>query len=120
MSDISTRDDIEKLMHNFYDQLLANPVAAPIFASTDMQAHMPRVVDFWDGIAFGGGRYRGVPFDPHVPLNLTSEHFVIWFETFSSSLDELFEGPIVEMLKERARSIAFIFCHKLELEPPEI
>ncbi len=120
MSDISTKDDIEKLMTLFYDRLLDNPIAAPIFSGTDMEKHMPRVIAFWDGIAFGGGTYRGVPFDPHVPLDLKSEHFVIWFETFCGTLDDLFEGPIVAKLKERARSIAFIFSHKLGLEAPEI
>lgn len=120
MSDISNTDDIDQLMQNFYQRLLSDPVAGPVFAGIDMVAHMPKVVAFWDGIAFGGGKYRGVPFDPHVPLELTSEHFVIWFATFCSTLDDLFEGPIVEKLKERARSIAFIFCHKLELEPPAI
>ena len=120
MSDICTRDDIDKLMHLFYNRLLVNPVAGPVFDHIDMEAHMPKVIDFWEGIAFGGGQYRGVPFDPHVPLELTSGHFVIWFETFCGCLDELFEGAVVAKLKERARSIAFLFCHKLNLEPPEI
>ncbi len=88
MSDISNTVDIEKLMTLFYDRLLVNPITAPVFASTDMKTHMPRVVAFWDGIAFGGGTYRGV--------------------------------PTLAKLKERARSIAFIFSHKLGLAPPEI
>ena len=120
MSDITTTEDITKFMELFYDKLLSNPIAAPLFADIDMQAHMPRVVAFWEGIAFGDSQYRGSPFEPHVPLELTTEHFSIWYETFSSCLDELFEGPTATMVKERARSIAFIFSSKLGIPPPEI
>jgi hemoglobin len=120
MSDITTTEDITKFMELFYDKLLSNPIAAPLFADIDMQAHMPRVVAFWEGIAFGDSQYRGSPFEPHVPLELATEHFSIWYETFSSCLDELFEGPTATMVKERARSIAFIFCAKLGIPPPVI
>jgi len=120
MSDITTTEDITKFMELFYERLLSNPIAAPLFADIDMQAHMPRVVAFWEGIAFGDSQYRGSPFEPHVPLPLTSELFAIWYETFSSCLDELFEGSTATMMKERARSIAFIFSSKLGLSPPMI
>ena len=120
MSDFTTVDDITKFMEHFYVRLLSNPIAAPIFDDIDMEAHMPRVVSFWEGIAFGSGQYRGSPFERHLPLELTSELFTIWYETFCSCLDDLFEGAIATMLKERARSIAFIFAHKLGLEEPAI
>lgn len=120
MSDITTTEDITKFMEHFYDKLLINPIAAPLFADIDMVAHMPRVVAFWEGIAFGDSQYSGSPFQPHVPLKLTSEHFSIWYETFTFCLDDLFEGPTATMIKERARSIAFIFSSKLGLEPPLI
>ncbi|RKX28717.1 MAG: sec-independent protein translocase TatC [Verrucomicrobia bacterium] len=120
MSDITTTEDITKFMELFYDRLLRNPIAAPLFADIDMEAHMPRVVAFWEGIAFGASQYQGSPFQPHVPLALTSEHFTIWYETFTSCLDELFEGSTATMMKERAHSIAFIFSAKLGISPPEI
>jgi truncated hemoglobin YjbI len=47
MSDITTTEDIKKFMELFYDKLLSNPIAAPLFADIDMQAHMPRVVAFF-------------------------------------------------------------------------
>lgn len=120
MSDIMTTDDMTKFMEHFYNQLLKDPIAAPVFADIDMQAHMPRVVAFWEGIAFGSSQYRGSPFEPHVPLELTSEHFSIWYVTFCSCLDDLFEGATATMMKERAHSIAFIFSSKLGLPPPAI
>ncbi len=120
MSDISNTVDIEKLMTLFYDRLLVNPIAAPVFASTDMEAHMPRVVAFWSNMLFGGGLYSGSPFDRHVPLDLKKEHFEVWFQTFCGVLDGLHSGPRATMLKERAHSIAFIFSHKLGLGAPDI
>lgn len=120
MSDLATTEDVTKFMEYFYDVLLANPVAAPIFEEIDMEAHIPRVVGFWDGIAFGHGNYRGAPLMKHIPLGLATEHFVVWYETFTACLDELFQGPVATMVKERAHSIAFIFSSRLGLEPPAI
>ena len=120
MSDIKTTEDITKFMELFYVRLLSNPVAAPVFEDIDMDAHMPRVVSFWEGLAFGKGEYRGSPFERHVPLGLTSEMFTIWYEIFCATLDGLHEGATASMLKKRAQSIAFIFAHKLGLEPPAI
>ncbi len=120
MTDLKTTEDITKFMEDFYAVLLANPTAAPVFEGIDMQAHMPRVVAFWGNMIFGGGRYSGSPFERHIPLDLTTEHFEIWYETFCSTLDALFEGPNAKMLKERAYSIAFIFSQKLGLAPPAI
>jgi hemoglobin len=120
MSDINNTDDITRLMTEFYEVMLANPTTAPVFAGTDMQVHMPRIVAFWENMILGGGRYTGSPFEPHIPLNLTTEHFEIWYETFCSCLDAEFAGPNVDMLKHRAHSIAYIFCHKLGLDAPTL
>ena len=120
MQDIETRQDIETFMTLFYDRLLADPVAAPLFDGTDMQAHMPRVIAFWQGIAFGKGGYEGSPFAPHVPLALEPEHFTIWYATFTSCLDDLYAGETADLLRERAHSIAHIFSHKLGLGTPRL
>lgn len=120
MIDIESPQDVALFMEKFYDELLDNPTAAPVFEGIDMEAHMPRVVGFWSNMLFGGGRYSGSPFDRHIPLNLKIEHFEVWFETFCGVLDGLFSGPRATLLKERAHSIAFIFSHKLGLGAPDI
>ena len=120
MTDLTSTADITQFMNKFYDELLANPIAAPVFVDIDMQAHMPRIVAFWENLLFGGGRYSGSPFDRHVPLDLKKEHFEIWYQTFCRVLDGLYEGPKASLLKERAHSIALIFSHKLGLEAPDI
>jgi hemoglobin len=120
MSDIKNTEDITQLMTKFYVVMLANPTTAPVFAEIDMQTHMPRIVSFWESMILGGGGYTGSPFEPHIPLNLTTEHFEIWYETFCSCLDADYAGPNVDMLKHRAHSIAYIFCHKLGLDAPTL
>lgn len=120
MTDLTSTADITHFMNKFYDELLANPIAAPVFVDIDMQAHMPRIVAFWENLLFGGGRYSGSPFDRHVPLDLKKEHFEVWYQTFCRVLNGLYEGPKASMLKERAHSIALIFSHKLGLEAPDI
>ncbi len=120
MTDLTSADDIVEFMNKFYDELLADPTAAPVFDEIDMMAHMPRIVAFWDNMLFGGGRYSGSPFERHVPLDLQKKHFEIWYETFCRVLNGLHAGPRASLLKERAYSIAHIFSHKLGLEPPEI
>ncbi len=120
MTDLASTEDIQLLMTRFYEELLANPQAAPVFEGVDMSAHMPRIVAFWENMLFGGGRYTGSPFDRHVPLDLKKEHFEIWYQVFCRVLNELFAGPKAALLKERAYSIAHIFSHKLGLEAPDI
>jgi hemoglobin len=120
MADITTSEDITKFMVHFYDRLLEDPVAAPVFAGIDMVEHIPKVASFWSGIAFGESSYRGAPLMRHIPLGLTTAHFEIWYETFSSSLDTLFTGPVATTVKERAHSIAFIFTSRLGLAAPNI
>lgn len=120
MTDLASADDITRFMTGFYEELLADPTAAPVFEGVDMNAHMPRVVAFWENMLFGGGRYSGSPFDRHVPLDLSKEHFEIWYRTFCQVLNGMYVGPNASLLKERAHSIAFIFSHKLGLEAPDI
>lgn len=120
MPDLTNTEDITLFMTSFYDELLAQPIAAPVFEGTDMTAHMPRIVAFWENMLFGGGRYSGSPFEPHIPLDLRREHFEVWYETFCRVLNGLFVGPRATLLKTRAHSIAFIFSHKLGLEAPRI
>jgi len=120
MNDLTSTDDIQRFMTGFYAKLLADPEAAPVFEGVDLAAHMPRIVAFWENMLFGGGRYRGSPFDRHIPLGLKKEHFEIWYGIFCQVLNELYSGPNASLLKERAYSIAFIFAHKLGLEAPDI
>lgn len=51
--DITTREDIELLMNNFYERLLTDENINYIFtdvAKIDMKAHIPVIADFWESV----------------------------------------------------------------------
>jgi len=120
LKDLSTTEDITRVITKFYDELLLHPLTEPIFRDLNMADHMPRIIAFWENMLFGGGRYNGSPFDRQVPLDLKKEHFEVWYETFCLVLNELFAGPKASLMKQRTHSISFIFSQKLGLAPPNI
>jgi hemoglobin len=114
-ADISDRDDLLRLMGVFYEKMLADPQLAPIFTEVvriDLDTHLPVLVDFWDGILFGGDRYRNNAMAIHLELHkrspLTQRHFDLWLGHLNESVDELFSGEKAHLLKTRALSIATV------------
>jgi hemoglobin len=114
-ADVRDRDDLLRLMGLFYRKLLADPELAPIFtevAKIDLETHLPVLVDFWDGILFGGDRYRNNAMALHLDLHrkspLTQRHFDLWLGHLNASVDELFSGEKAHQLKTRALSIATV------------
>lgn len=120
MPDITLRKDIELLMNAFYTKLLADPAISYIFtdiAKLDLEAHLPHLADFWEQTLFYRGTYRKNVLQIHLDLNakatLTDEHFAIWLKYFHQTVSELFSGPVAEMAKTRAESIATVMKIKL-------
>ncbi|MEY4930734.1 MAG: hypothetical protein RI909_1458, partial [Bacteroidota bacterium] len=50
----------------------------------------------------------------HMGLAITAVHFNRWLEIFHQTVDELFAGDKASEVKDRARSIASVWQHKLE------
>ncbi|NND08968.1 MAG: group III truncated hemoglobin [Saprospiraceae bacterium] len=125
MEDISSSDDIARLMERFYKKMLADPDLAIIFhsiAKIDPAAHLPRLVEFWNSILFQTGSYRGNAMEMHLVLHqkypLTAKHFDKWLYFFRESIDELYSGPKADLALERAQSIALLMQHKIaQLDP---
>jgi hemoglobin len=111
--DIATRADLRVFMDAFYARLLADPRISPLFVTLDLDVHLPILVDFWATMLFGEGTYRRNAFEKHVPLAIEVPHFEIWLGHFDAALDALHAGPIADVAKSRARSIAGIFRGKL-------
>jgi Truncated hemoglobins len=112
--------DIHEALVAFYDQLEREPLLAPYFESLDMQAHMPRIVSFWETLLFHTNSYSGNAFLPHLSMpGLTSAHFARWVATLESILDARFEGPLTERMKSLAHRIAYSMQLRLGLEPFE-
>ena len=118
--DITTREDIEVLMNTFYGRLLVDENISYIFtdaAGIDMKTHIPIIVDFWESVLLNKNLYHNNTMKIHMDLNekapLTETHFDVWLNHFNNTVDELFEGNIALLAKQRARSVATIMQIKI-------
>jgi hemoglobin len=111
-------EDLHPLLVAFYAAAADDELLAPYFATLDMSAHLPRIVDFWSTMLFHTGRYMGNAFRPHLEMpGLTSEHFSHWLATLSATLDASYAGPAVEQMKMLAKRIAYSMQLRLGIEP---
>ncbi len=113
--DIRNREDLLLLVTRFYDKLLADPSISYLFtdvAKIDLPHHLDVLVDFWDSILFHSDTYRKNAMQPHLDIHrqspLLPQHFTTWLGYFKETVDELFEGEIAFLAKERATSIATV------------
>jgi hemoglobin len=120
MKDITTRDDLYRIVSAFYDKLLADDAINFIFteiAQIDLEPHLWELVDFWEQMLFDQGEYRKNVMQLHLDLNqkiqLTTAHFDIWLRYFEASIAENFEGQMAENMKTRALSIATVMKIKM-------
>lgn len=121
LPDITTRADVENLVNTFYDKVREDATIGLIFneiANVNWNTHMPKMYDFWEGILFGSGNYRGRPMPPHFKLNETypfrPEYFDAWLALFYQTVDELFEGEKAAEAKTRAMNIAAVMEHRID------
>jgi hemoglobin len=119
--DITSREDLLLLVTKFYDKLLNDPSISYLFtdvARINLDHHLPVLVDFWDSVLFQSDTYRKNAMQPHLVLHqrsaLTDQHFATWLRYFTETVDELFEGEIAFLAKERANSIATVMRIKIK------
>ena len=116
MPELETTDDVRALIAAFYDGIEADPVIGRFFGEVDWEAHLPRIVAFWDTVAFHSGAYQGRPFAPHARMSgLGREHFERWVARFHRTVDALYAGPRADLIKARADQIAGVWQVKLGL-----
>ena len=113
--DITNREDLFLLMETFYKKLLADNSISYLFtdiAKIDLTHHLLILVDFWDNILFQSNTYQKNVMQPHMALHqkspLQKNHFETWLNYFNETTDDLFEGEIAFLAKERAKSIATV------------
>jgi hemoglobin len=113
--EIQSREDIERLVANFYTKVRKDELLAPVFAHVDWDHHTPIITDFWSSILLGDQSYQGNPFQKHIGLAINPKHFERWLELFKQTLNENFEGAVAEEAISRANSIAKMFQFRLGL-----
>jgi hemoglobin len=118
--DIETRADVETLVRAFYERAMADEIIGWLFvdvAKLDLEAHLPRIADFWETVLLGASSYRGGAFRPHAALHhkagLRGGHFLRWLALWTEAVDERFSGPRAEQAKAHAQRTAAAFQRRL-------
>lgn len=114
--DISTREDLHKLVSMFYEKVRQDDLLGDIFnnAITDWPPHIEHLTDFWESNIFGVSKFSGNPPRKHKEVDrneghtISELHFERWLNIWWSTVNRLFEGPKATEAKERARSIATV------------
>ncbi len=120
MKDITSRKDIEFLMHAFYTKALTNEKIGVFFtdiAGINLTEHLPEITDFWEQQLFRTGGYKKNVLQIHKDLNhekkLEPMHFETWLSLFNTTVDDFFAGEKAELIKTRALSISIMMRTKI-------
>ncbi|MBL0145469.1 MAG: group III truncated hemoglobin [Chitinophagaceae bacterium] len=115
--DIECREDIEKLITQFYSKVRADEKISFLFKDINWQHHIPVIVDFWETILLDNPIYKKNAMEVHYDVNkktpLIKDYFESWIALFLLSVDELFEGKNATLAKTRAKSIADVMFFKM-------
>ena len=110
--DIVDRDDVERLVRNFYRDAAMDDVLGPVFeaARVNWNAHIATLIEFWAWQLLGDPGYDGQPLRAHEPVHartpLSHVHYERWLALFCDTIDASFLGPRAEIAKGRGRKMA--------------
>lgn len=120
MKDIETREDIFRLLEQFYMKAIPDAIIGYFFTSVvklDLTTHLPVITDFWEMVILNGNRYKKNAIAIHAGMHRLSamkdEHFDRWIKLFTETVDEMFVGEKAELAKQRAVSIATVMKIKI-------
>ncbi|GAA0879557.1 hypothetical protein GCM10009119_25250 [Algoriphagus jejuensis] len=125
---ISSREDVDFLVRQFYDKVREHATLGPIFNGVveDWEHHLIHLSDFWEMILLqtGPGRGRFNPTKVHqevdakVEHQISQVHFGNWLELWFATIDEFFVGENATYAKEHARRMAhMLFMRIWEARP---
>ncbi len=113
LSDLKNREDLEKLLTEFYSVAVTDAKIGHYFtriAQLDLKTHLPIIVDFWEKVLFGNPVYFRNPMAVHHQLHekapFKKEHFDRWLEIWMITVDHLFLGETANKAKDKATVIA--------------
>lgn len=118
MKDISNREDINKLVTTFYAKVREDALLGPIFNETisNWDEHFVHLTNFWESNLFFRKTYSGNPVEKHIAVDrnaaepISALHFGVWINIWYKTVDELFEGDMAQIAKNRARNMG-TFLH---------
>ncbi len=114
--DVCNRNDLSLLLDAFYTKIRANEEIGHFFNESiqDWDSHLEKLTDFWENNLFAVRKYYGNPIKVHVEVDENFNHtinpnvFGLWLNLWFETLEELFEGGNVEILKRRARKMGTV------------
>ena len=111
--EITTQDDVNHLVREFYNKVLKDELLAPYFAGIELEHHLPRIAAFWALILIDQEGYKGNVYDKHAHLDINNSHFDRWVQLFTETVDEYYVGEKAELAKQRAKLLQYTFVSKL-------
>lgn len=112
--DISTSNDINKLVAVFYDTIKSDTSLQLLFSKKDIdpRLYLSRSASFLENVLFYTGDYAGDPLIAEESmlrkLHSAGVRFDKLLELFCATVDKLFRGPNADRIKGHARSISSV------------
>ncbi|MCP2012792.1 group III truncated hemoglobin [Duganella violaceipulchra] len=101
---------ITALVHEFYNDVRADPDLFPIFNAaigSNWGPHLDRMVDFWSTVMLGSKSFQGNVYGKHMLLTgINKDHFVRWLSLFEATSSRLFRPEIAKDFQITAQRIS--------------
>lgn len=127
MQDVQNRLDIDRIVRDFYQQVLTDPIIGFIFtdiARINLENHLPIIGDFWEDILFRshgqGKKYSRNALAVHLELAeqipLKPGHFTRWLFLFERAVQRHVQGDNADLMLQRAQGVAKAISAALKQE----
>jgi hemoglobin len=113
--DIQNAEDINRLVNDFYAEVMKSETLRPFFSRLNWEAHLPKMKKFWRFILLDETGYTENVTNKHLHMDLRKELFDEWVLLFNHTVDQHFEGPRAELAKTRASLIGIGIQSKMNL-----
>lgn len=114
MNDISSKEDISLLVHDFYGKVLKDEELSLFFKDLDFEIHIPNMIHFWSFALLNEPGYKTNVVEKHLHMPLREAHFDRWLNLFNETIDEHFSGEIANQAKQRAQLIGWTIKSKIQ------
>ncbi len=118
MTDISSFEDVIKVVDLQYKKLLENDLTRKHFEHLNLSEHLPRIYTFWTfilDIDAANHPYQGSAYGVHSKLGLQNIDFEVWQDCLKIAVITQFTGEKANLMIEKATQLGMMFQYKLGL-----
>jgi len=119
--DLRNRKDLQVLVELFYATLVVDEIIGHFFTEVviiDFEKHIPHIIDFWESVLFGTGKYKGNPIKKHIDLHrlhrITAGDFNSWLNIWNRTINKLYSGPKATEAVQKATTMKTLMLLKIE------